>query len=545
MATTINAYSVSLGLDASSFIDSAKLTRSETRQLVKDIEAAQTPFEKFAVEQTRLKKALDDGAISQATYNRILESKRPAVDQANASMHPYIASITALTAGYVAAGAAMVAFIAHMRSVQGTIDETADKATRLGISFSDLRSLEFGFAEGAGIDAQTVSDSIKKLQINLAKAVQGDEGLRKAFGQLGVDAGEMIGMGPKQAMLEIADAMAGVSNHADRLRLSMEIFGKSGADLASTLGEGSDALGSSVEFADRWLGLTEQQVAMIGTNNDAWDRISIVVEGITQKVAAELAPVMELVATEILGMAEGMTGIDEMIRSAVDATVEWAGFLADASGNVRSIAERLVGIVSIPDMDLEGVIAGTPAAASTAETWMMALDKKREQARIDADKRQAARDIGRAAAEMLDTEAVINKREAAAQKLADDEKRMREAAEREANKKAEDALKAAERYFEDERKRQMKMREDVARGPGAGMEAGSAEAARFMAQQANAAIAESVVGVDAKPTDQQLAAYSKILVDKAIAKEIRDREMVAAIRGVTTAVEQNGFEAVR
>ena len=545
MASVINAYSVSLGLDASSFIDSAKLTRSETRQLVKDIEAAQTPFEKFAVEQTRLKKALDEGAISQATYNRLLEAKRPAVQEVNASMHPYIASITALAAGYVAVGAATVAFISHMRSVQGTIDETADKATRLGISFADLRSLEFGFAEGAGIDAQTVGDSIKKLQINLAKAVQGDEGLRKAFQQLGIDAGEMIGMGPREAMLQIADAMQGVGNHADRLRLSMAIFGKSGADLASTLGDGSEALGSSVEFAEKWLGLSEQQIAMIGTNNDAWDRISIVVEGITQKVAAELAPVMELVGTEILGMAQGMTGVDEMIRAAVDSTVQWAGFLYDASGSVRNIAERLVGITSIPSMDLEGVINGTPAAASTAETWMMALEKKREQARIDADKRQAAREIGRAAAEMQDTEAVISKRETAAQKLADDEKRMREAVEREANKRAEDALKAAERYFEDERKRQMKMRDDVAKGPGSGMEAGSAEAARFMAQQANQAIADSVVQVDGKPTDEQILAQAKIQADKAVAAEVHLQAMVATMRGVKEAVEANGFEAVR
>ncbi len=53
-------------MDASVFVDASKVSRSEARALIKDIEAAQDPFEKFAAEQDRLTRALNAGAIDQA-----------------------------------------------------------------------------------------------------------------------------------------------------------------------------------------------------------------------------------------------------------------------------------------------------------------------------------------------------------------------------------------------------------------------------------------------------------------------------------------------
>lgn len=76
MATTINSLGVNLGMDAKGFIDGAKVSRSEARMLAKDIEAARNPTEQLAVEQDRLKRALDEGAISIDVYNRLIETKR-------------------------------------------------------------------------------------------------------------------------------------------------------------------------------------------------------------------------------------------------------------------------------------------------------------------------------------------------------------------------------------------------------------------------------------------------------------------------------------
>jgi len=76
MATTINSYSVGIGMDASSYIDGAKISRSETRKLITDINAARSPAENFAVSQDRLTKSLDSGAISQEVVNRLLDASK-------------------------------------------------------------------------------------------------------------------------------------------------------------------------------------------------------------------------------------------------------------------------------------------------------------------------------------------------------------------------------------------------------------------------------------------------------------------------------------
>ena len=545
MATSINSYSVKLSMDASGFVDSTKVSRSEARALIKDIEAAQSPFEKYAVEQDRLKRALDSGAISQGTYNRLLRDKKPGIADVTAALGPYGVAIGAVTVGITAAAAATVAFISAMRDQQNAIDETADKAQRLGVSFSDLKGLEFGFKEGAGIDAQTVGDSIKKLQINMAKAVEGDEGLRAAFTKLGLDAGDLIGQGPREAMMQIADAMAGVDNHAERLKLSMEIFGKSGADLASTLGQGRDALESSAAFAEKWLGLTDAQVAAVGANNDSWDRIGIIVEGISQTVAAELAPVFKTVADTILESAGGFDGLSKAVKDAVTTGTILVGLFMDALDPVIEIANRLHAIHTLDfeaatkSLDMEKVFGPDKAMALFKQ-----LEANRNEAAASAAEAERKRQEARHAMAMQDTEKETSAKEAAAKKIADEEERLRKAAEREQRKMAEDALKNAEKYFEDERKRQMKLREDVAKGPGAGMEAGSAEAARFMAEQANQAIAEATVGVDAKPTDEQLVEQAKIQVEIARAAKVKQDEMVSKLQGVTDAIKDNGWEAV-
>lgn len=76
MGTTINAYSVSLGLDASNYIDSSKLSRAETNKLKRDLESARDPMEQLAVEQAKLEKAVNEGAIAIDVYNRLLDAKK-------------------------------------------------------------------------------------------------------------------------------------------------------------------------------------------------------------------------------------------------------------------------------------------------------------------------------------------------------------------------------------------------------------------------------------------------------------------------------------
>ena len=500
MATSINSYSVGLGMDASGYIDGAKLSRSETKKLVADIESARSPAEKFAREQDRLTEALNKGAISQSTYTRLLDSKRTSLMGAATSSNVYAAALGAVATAGAAVVAGGVAFVAHLRSVQNEIDETIDAAGKLGVTYNELNSLRFAAQEGGGVDAATTDAAIKKMLINISAAVDGDENIKASFAKLGLDAGELIKQGPVESVMQIADAMKGVDSQADKLALSMEIFGKSGTELVSTLDQGSSALQESIDFQQQWNSLTEEQLVAVGANNDAWDRVGVVIEGISTKLAAEFAPAMLVVAETILSTSDGFKSIDETVKSTVDTTVYLVGVLKDALELVTVFQATTAKVLS---GDISGAVSGIGSAVdfSSGEQAVQAVNDKRleleQKARESEDERAKKREA-MLAAEHATKE---SKAEESARKEAE---RTAEAERKSEQSRAEKALKEANTFFEQERKKEESRRKDVAKGPGSGIEVGSADAAKYMADQMNEAIGAKAVPESGTPTDDAL-----------------------------------------
>ena len=500
MATSINSYSVGLGMDASGYIDGAKLSRSETKKLVADIESARSPAEKFAREQDRLTEALNKGAISQSTYTRLLDSKRTSLMGAATSSNVYAAALGAVATAGAAVVAGGVAIVAHLRSVQNEIDETIDAAGKLGVTYNELNSLRFAAQEGGGVDAATTDAAIKKMLINISAAVDGDENIKASFAKLGLDAGELIKQGPVESVMQIADAMKGVDSQADKLALSMEIFGKSGTELVSTLDQGSSALQESIDFQQQWNSLTEEQLVAVGANNDAWDRVGVVIEGISTKLAAEFAPAMLVVAETILSTSDGFKSIDETVKSTVDTTVYLVGVLKDALELVTVFQATTAKVLS---GDISGAVSGIGSAVdfSSGEQAVQAVNDKRleleQKARESEDERAKKREA-MLAAEHATKE---SKAEESARKEAE---RTAEAERKSEQSRAEKALKEANTFFEQERKKEESRRKDVAKGPGSGIEVGSADAAKYMADQMNEAIGAKAVPESGTPTDDAL-----------------------------------------
>jgi len=94
-------------------------------------------------------------------------------------------------------------------------------------------------------------------------------------------------------------------------------------------------------------------------------------------------------------------------------------------------------------------------------------------------------------------------------------------------KHAETSLANADKHFAKERENARKLRDDIAKGPSS-MEAGSAEAAKYMADQVNAAIAESI-SPDVVPTEEELlieAQRQSELLTKSAENEAKQVELL-------------------
>ena len=111
---------------------------------------------------------------------------------------------------------------------------------------------------------------------------------------------------------------------------------------------------------------------------------------------------------------------------------------------------------------------------------------------------------------------------------------------------AQKALENARAHFEAERQRQMQMRQTIGdTGAGSGMEAGSGEAARFMAEQANARIAGMVDIQGPQATDEGILAEAKKQAQSLMRQEQKQDRMLAILQQQLEAQQQNGFKRIR
>lgn len=152
MASTINAYSVSLGLDASSYIRNSKLSRSETNALRRDINQARTPAEKYEHTINRLDKALAAGAISQRTYNRMVAEAKRKHDAASRSAKMHSGALGGLRTQLAGAAAAYISLSAATQAGTWAVKLAAD-AEQAQIAFEVLTK-----------DAEVAENLINKLR---------------------------------------------------------------------------------------------------------------------------------------------------------------------------------------------------------------------------------------------------------------------------------------------------------------------------------------------------------------------------------------------
>ena len=143
----------------------------------------------------------------------------------------------------------------------------------------------------------------------------------------------------------------------------------------------------------------------------------------------------------------------------------------------------------------------------------------------------------------------VEKERAARLKAIEDAKREQEraaqAAEEQFQRDMENARKAAMDYFAEQQKQQEQRRADVARGPGAGIEVGSAEAAKFQADQVNKQIGAAAIPDQPTPGETQIAWKAEQLFREQQATNAAAQRQLAVMESLLRETKENGFRRIR
>lgn len=184
------------------------------------------------------------------------------------------------------------------------VDAINDMSKKTGIAVETLQGLQY-VAKLSGTDIETFTGALGKMNKNIGEAAAGSKTAQQAFAQLGIDLKVLQANSPEQSFFLIAERISQLGTEAERTKARMDIFGKSGNELAAAMEDGAAGMKTLMDQA-RNMGLifSKEQVDRLAEFNDRWDTMtsklrSVAVDGFLKM--AEMADVASDRVNTLLG----------------------------------------------------------------------------------------------------------------------------------------------------------------------------------------------------------------------------------------------------
>jgi len=277
-----------------------------------------------------------------------------------------------------------------------SLDRVAKRAAAMGESVTDLQSLSHALKEVAGMDASKAEAALQRLQRTVGQAAESGGKAAKAFKDLGLSAQQMASMSPTEQFRAVAKAMENYGSHADRARIAQTIFGQNSKEVVLALTSQAEALREAEEWAQRYgLTITDAQAEAIQSANDSMSKVTDALGGWFTQLAAEFAPLVQVIADYVLEWIPPAGEFKEQIRFVVDLAVVLLGLFIDINKVIIGAARFSMGeFAAGTAMMLDGF------EAKTAEEILT----KMEAARFEAEKTAATKKAERDAQEAINRE---------------------------------------------------------------------------------------------------------------------------------------------
>jgi len=246
----------------------------------------------------------------------------------NTSIGASVTKIAKIGAAFAAAGVA--SGVALTKASMVSIDALAKTSDRLGIATESLAGLQHA-ASLAGVENKTLEKSLQNLAVGVSDAADGTGVAKDALIELGLSAGVLEKLPLDQQMLQVADAMQGVTTQADKVRITTELFGARGVSVLNMIGSGSENLTKMAEEADH-LGIAINRVdaAKIEMANDSVTRAKGVFTGLGNQLATSFSPLIMTVADNFRQAALDNEDFGSIGERVVSALLSGYGKFADA-----------------------------------------------------------------------------------------------------------------------------------------------------------------------------------------------------------------------
>jgi hypothetical protein len=226
----------------------AKLTASEQAALNAKLTEALAKYKALGMEAP---KHLTDLARSTKAASTEIGGMAAGVSK----MLPMLASLgIGLSAGTV---------IAFGKSMLDSADSIVKMADKTGLALSEVQKLDF-IAKQSGNSIEQLSGAIGQMQNRLT---EGDEGAVGAVKRLGINLEQLRAASPFEQMETLAQAIAKIPDPAQRSKLAMDLFGRSGIEILPSLVSKFKELGDAAPV------MSDKTVKSLDETGDAISRL--------------------------------------------------------------------------------------------------------------------------------------------------------------------------------------------------------------------------------------------------------------------------------
>ena len=219
-----------------------------------------------------------------------------------------------------------------LREFAQQIDELAKQSGMLGLTVNQLQQLQFA-ASQTGVTTAELNKGLERFSRSISEASTGIGVGKRSFEALGVTLAKSDGSlkSTDELLAEVADRFAQVKDPADRVRIAIDLFGRSGGGLVNTLKDGSAGLKALGEdFNAVTIQLTGPQASAVEEANDLFDKLGRTFASIGQQITSFLLPALagiaEMLTVQLLKAFSASTaGLRSFLNEFVSLSNEFLG----------------------------------------------------------------------------------------------------------------------------------------------------------------------------------------------------------------------------
>lgn len=248
-----------------------------------------------------------------------------------------LADSSKAVAKYAAAAGVAAAAAATALTVQGlkAVDAQAKLARSLNTTIDSLRAMQLAASE-AGLDG--LEGSLARLNRRLGAAEMGMGDAAVSVKALGLNLQELSAMEVDQRVAAIADAVRDSGMSMQQAARHAQNLGFEQAEAAAFFKQGGDSIRAYREEIEAMgLSLSEVDAAKVEQANDAFARAATIIEGVSQRLAIEFAPILTAVSQMFTDAAKEAGGFGEATSDAFQFVVDASAFVMNAVEGIRRV----------------------------------------------------------------------------------------------------------------------------------------------------------------------------------------------------------------